>query len=77
MAILSCAVEAGKLISVCWTRSNYLCAPTNTFFCNTCIKLLYCQKRLNFWFVYRKNNLCRKKLNEKLHITQYYGHLGF
>ena len=44
MLVLSCAVEAGKHISACWTRSNYLWAPANTFFCNTSVKLLYSQK---------------------------------
>ncbi len=31
MLELSCAVEAGKYISSCWTRSYYLWAPANTF----------------------------------------------
>ena len=44
MLVLSCAVEAGRHISACWTPSNYLWAPANTFFCNTSIKLFYCQK---------------------------------
>ncbi len=43
MLVLSCAVQAGKHISVFWTRSNCLWAPANTFFCSTSIKLFYCK----------------------------------
>ena len=54
-------------------RDEISCGLQPTLFPKFSIKLYHCQKRQNFRFISRKNQLRYQKGNKKLHINHYYG----
>ena len=74
-----CSFRPNKYISACWTRSDFLWAPANTFLFKFPYKTItiIVKKKRNFRFMFGKNHLRHWKDNKKLHKTPYYGYFDF